>query len=427
MQAIETLKLMGIARLSLGALAAAALGGVLLVTIGCGSGGDQALKIGLVSDYSGSLAHISEPIENGARLAVEHIEEAGGVNGNSIELVLGDSATDPTRGALEAQRLINVEGVSAIIGAVASGVTIGIAEYVTVEARVPQISAASSSSDISVLNDNDFLFRTSLADKFQGTVMANDVLERYGNESNVGILHVNNPYGRRFAEATEQNFDGEARVVAYDERGASFTTELREAAAGGAEALVLIGYAEDTEIILREALESQLFSSYYFTDGNDPADLDLPFDTSALNGSYGTAPGTVPAMPDAADPSSSDLFAAAYSERFGAAAPTAFAREAYDAVVAIALAAQAAQSNDGEAIRDNLRAVANSPGTAVKASVDSLREGLELVEDGSDVNYEGTASALEWDSNGDITGGFVEVRQHNNGESEREEIIFVGS
>ena len=80
--------------------------------------------------------------------------------------------------------------------------------------------------------------------------------------------------------------------------------------------------------------------------------------------------------------------------------------KAYDAVIVIALAAEAADSVAGPDIRDQLQAVASPGGTVVIASQDSITEaGLRIAaaDDGDDVNYEGAASSVDWDAAGDIT------------------------
>jgi len=86
------------------------------------------LKIGLLDSYTGDLSDFGPAHENVVRLAAEEINAAGGVLGKPIEIATGNDATDPSQGVSEATRLIQVERVSAIIGALASGVTLPVAE-----------------------------------------------------------------------------------------------------------------------------------------------------------------------------------------------------------------------------------------------------------------------------------------------------------
>ncbi len=137
------------------------------------SGGGGALKIGALLSFTGALSDYGQPIYNGAELAVGEINAAGGVNGEPIELVRGDDGTNPDTGVTEATRMVEVEGVSAIIGALSSGVSLQVAENVTGPSGVVQITPASTSPGISDADDDDFLFRTTISDAAQGLLMSN--------------------------------------------------------------------------------------------------------------------------------------------------------------------------------------------------------------------------------------------------------------
>ena len=231
---------------------------VALIAIACPSDTNnnevEPLKIGYLADYSGSLAELSIAMERGIELAVEQINAAGGVNGQPVTYVTGDTALDSGMATVEARRLIDVEGVHAIVGAVASGVTLVVAEGVTADAQIPQVTPASTSPGLSNANDNDFLFRTALSDAAQGVVLANNLVEADGMD-NVGVLYVNNPYGQGLSREFENNFDGTATLVSYEEDAPSFLAELRQAGTNGAEALVIVGYAETQDHPARVARE----------------------------------------------------------------------------------------------------------------------------------------------------------------------------
>jgi ABC-type branched-subunit amino acid transport system substrate-binding protein len=141
------------------------------------TGGGEALKIGVLMSFTGALSDFGEPIYNGAELAADEINAAGGVNGQPIELVRGDDGTNPDTGVTEATRMVEVEGVSAIVGALSSGVSLQVAETVTGPAGVVQISPASTSPGISDANDDDFLFRTTISDAAQGLLLGRLVEE----------------------------------------------------------------------------------------------------------------------------------------------------------------------------------------------------------------------------------------------------------
>ena len=97
------------------------------------------------------------------------MNEVGGVNGKRIEALHRDSGTNPEVGKAAASALISEHGVPAIIGAASSGVTMAIAEAVTIPNGVLQISPSSSSSLITTLDDDDLTFRTTFSDRHSGS------------------------------------------------------------------------------------------------------------------------------------------------------------------------------------------------------------------------------------------------------------------
>ncbi|MCH8201407.1 MAG: ABC transporter substrate-binding protein, partial [Chloroflexi bacterium] len=163
------------------------------------------LKIGALLSFTGGLSDFGEPIFNGVELAVNEINEAGGVNGQDVELVRGDTGTNPDQAATDAQRLVDIEGVQGIVGALSSGVTLRVAEQVTGPAGVVLISPASTSPGLTDANDNDFLFRTTISDAAQGLLLANLADDAgYGTVCNV---FVNNAYGEGLSDAFTAAFE----------------------------------------------------------------------------------------------------------------------------------------------------------------------------------------------------------------------------
>ena len=106
----------------------------------------------------------------------------------------------------------------------------------------------------------------------------------------------------------------------------------------------------------------------------------------------------------------SEAFDAAYEARFGTS-PADFAgvREAYDAVYLIALAAAAANSTDGAAVRDNVHYVANSPGEIVNPGGEAFSAAVQALTEGGDVNYIGVSGQVDFTDDGDLAKGRVTV------------------
>jgi len=372
-----------------------------------GAGDMTPLRIGYLADFSGALAEFGPAIQTGVDLAVKHINEAGGVNGMPVEVVVGDDQTDPTAATEEARRLIEVERVSAIVGPLASGVAIAVAESVAVPAGVVVISPSATSPGLTTVNDNGFLFRSTTSDAAQGVVLAQLATDE--GIDNVGVLYLNGAYGQGLADAFEGAFDGTVTKASFEDGQASYLAELQAAKAGGAETLVAIGYPAQAQVFIREALENALFSNFLFVDGTKSQQLIDSLGAEALEGFKGTAPTGGP---------ETDAFAAwkaAYEAEYGTVPELPFIREAYDAVIAIALAAQAAGSNDGTAIRDQLRNVAAPGGTVFLPGAEGVKAALEAIIAGEEIDYEGAATTLNWNEDGDVTTGYIGIFQYTGG------------
>lgn len=365
------------------------------------------LRIGYLADFSGALAEFGPAIQTGVELAVQHINDAGGVHGMPIEVVVGDDQTDPTAATEEARRLIEVEGVSAIVGPLASGVTIAVAESVAAPAGVVVISPSATSPGITTVDDDGFLFRSTTSDAAQGVVLA-QLAEDEGID-NVGVVYLNGAYGQGLADAFEAAYEGTVTSASFEDGQASYLAELQAAAEGGAETLVAIGYPAQAQVFIREALENELFSSFLFVDGTKSQELIDAIGAEALEGFKGTAPTGGPETDAAA------AWEAAYTETVGAVPELPFIKEAYDAVIAIALAAEAAGSNDGAAIRDQLANVGAPEGEQYIAGPEGVAAALEAVRNGDDIDFEGSATTLNWNEDGDVTTGYIGIWQYTDG------------
>ncbi len=354
----------------------------------------EPLKIGALMPMTGDLQAFGEADLTGIQFAAQQINAAGGVNGEDIEVIVADTQTQPQAGVDAAQKLINVDSVDAIVGALSSGVTIPVARTVTSREGVAQISNASTSPTITTLEDNDFLFRSVPSDAFQGVALAKLVEEK--GLTNVGVMYVNNDYGQGLADAFVEAFEGNVTApIAFEQGQSSYRGELQRAAGVNAEALLLIAYPESGSVILRQALEGGYFDRFVFTDGMKAPEIVERIGADILEGAFGT-------VPQAPDSEGRRVFREAYIAEYGELPGKPYYDTAYDAAFAIALAAQKAGSNDREAIRDNLRDVANPPGEVILPG--EWEKAVQLLADGQDINYEGAAGSVDFDEAGDVPG-----------------------
>ena len=162
------------------------------------------LIVGNLNVFTGSLSEFGPPLRNSIELAADHVNRAGGVGGASMVIISRDTAVNPVQGVDGAKGLVDVENVVAIVGALSSGVTIAVAQSVTVPQETLLISGASTAPSITVLEDNDFVFRTTPSDASQGVVLAR-VAQEQGYET-AAIMYVNNAYGEGLADQFEESF-----------------------------------------------------------------------------------------------------------------------------------------------------------------------------------------------------------------------------
>ena len=156
----------------------------------------QEVKVGTLLSHTGPLKEFGPNLKNGCVLAAKQLK-MGGLN---IRLIHEDSETSAIPATNAAKKLVEIDRVVAIVGALASGVTVPVAESVTCPSGVVHISPASTSPLITVLPADkkaDVLFRTCPSDALQG-VLSGKLGASFSKTASV--LNVNNPYGQGLAD-----------------------------------------------------------------------------------------------------------------------------------------------------------------------------------------------------------------------------------
>lgn len=281
------------------------------------------------------------------------------------------------------------------MGSLSSGVTLAVANSVTIPSQVVLMSPASTSPALTAVNDNDFLFRSTVSDAAQGVVLGR--LARELGYNSASALYVNNAYGEGLASVFKESFEkagGTVKALVPHESGQpSYVSELRRAIEGKPDVLLAISYPESAGVYLREALEGGYIRTFMFVDGTKAQTMFDGLGASKFEGMYGTAPG-------AAESDAGKVFRELFEERFGQLPTNPFIGETFDAFVLLALAIEKAGKTDGPSIRDALRDVANAPGE--KVGPGDMKRALDLIKDGKDIDYEGVAGSQEIDAKGDV-------------------------
>jgi ABC-type branched-subunit amino acid transport system substrate-binding protein len=361
-----------------------------------------ALKIGLLLDFTGDLSEFGPNMENGAKLAAKDINDAGGVNGKDIELKRADSQTNPTAGVEGARQLVDVEKVSAVVGSLSSGVTLAVAEAVTVPEKIIQISPASTSPALTAVEDDDFLFRTTLSDAAQGLILAK-LADELGYKT-VSTIYVNNAYGEGLSEnfaAAFEELGGEVPAqVSHEQEQPTYLAELQKATAGKPDALAALSYPQSGAVYIKEAIENNLIKTFLFCDGTKSEDIVKAVGAENLEGMKGTVAAASP-YPEA--------WVSEFEAEFTEFPPLPYIAESYDAVIMIALGAAKAESTDPAEIRDAMRTLNDPSGEKINPGAAGIKKALELIKAGKAINYQGASGFSGWDDNGDVPSGYIEI------------------
>jgi branched-chain amino acid transport system substrate-binding protein len=378
--------------------------GAMAVALGAaGPAHAENVKIGFLGGFTGPIESLTPPIFDAAKLAVAEVNEQGGILGGKLEIIPGDSTcTDATAAANAADKEVNSEHVTAIVGGLCSGETISAANNAAIPGNVVMISPASTSPAITTLKDNDLVFRTPPSDAYQGEVLARLLITK--GIKNIGITYVNNDYGKGFADAlaTAYKSDGGtvAADVAHEDGKADYRAELGQIASAGVQNLVILAYANGSgQTILRQAIESGDFTTYIGGDGMVGDALFTGIDKKAVEGMIATKPGES-ATPGT--PIYQKLATAA-----GLKANAVYAPQSYDAAFALALAIEKNGSAKREGLSKALREVTSGSGETIYPG--EWKKAVDLIKAGKGVNYDGASGSLDFDKNGDVPGTIVQM------------------
>ncbi len=385
----------------------------LVLMAGCGGQEVQRIKIGGLFPYTGALAEFGPDFENGARLAIKHLSDAG----ISVELVTGDDGTNPTAAVGAARKLVDTDRVNVIVGPAPSSAAIDVAQTVTLPANIPLISPSATSPLLTNLpadQGKDLVFRTAPSDALQGVVLGR--LAREQGFTRAAVIYVDNPYGQGLTENFERAFTSQGgqvlAKVPHPEAGQpSYVAELRRATENAPDVLVAVSYPQHATVYLKEAVEGNFIKKFLFVDGTKSEEIIQKVGAEVVEGMYGTAPGS-------AESASLTNFTEAYRAQYGRTSALPYVANTYDAVIIAGLAAYKAQIDgkglSGTAIRDAMRQLASSPGETVAAGADGIKRAVELIKQKQDINYEGAASTVDFDQNGDVM-SVIEVWQYSRG------------
>jgi len=318
----------------------------------------ESIKIGVIASITGSIPAVGQSTVNAANLATGEINDAGGleVGGRKIkvELVIEDDQDRKEAATSSAKKLINQDGVVAIIGPQASRNAIP-AAAVAEAAQIPLLSPWSTNPETTA--GKKYVFRTAFIDPFQGRVMARFAIEQLNANSAAVLFDTASEYNRGIAEFFRQVFqDAGGQIVAFESYTTGeqdFETQLAIIQAAKADVLFLPNYYNEVPMQVRQAHEAGVTATII---GSDSWGQITPEALADMEGLFFSTHYAA----DAASPAAKE-FIAAYQAAYDTL-PDDVAALTYDAFGMLFQAIVAQGTTDPESIRNGLASIGRYEG-----------------------------------------------------------------
>jgi branched-chain amino acid transport system substrate-binding protein len=381
---------------------------------------DGVLTVGTLLPVTGDLAFLGPPEVAGARLAVQDINDAGGVLGNDVVLVEGDSGdTNQDIANPEVDRLLG-QNVDVIVGAASSAVSKLVIDKITGN-NVIQFSPANTSPDFTTYDDNGLYFRTAPSDLLQGKVLADQVIAQ-GNQT-AAVIYRQESYGQGLADAFKENFEAAGGTVdpfiAYAVDTENFDADVDQIVDADPDAIVVIGFAESANILttLNERGFGPADKNVWGVDGNIGGIGGELSDPSIIAGMKGTEPSVdLSSISDF-----TDRLDGAYEGGVGGV--FAYGAETYDAVIITALAALVAGTDDPVDVAAEINGV-----TKDGTKCTSFAECKDLIDAGENIDYDGLGGPYEFVDAGEPAAASFRIATYDGGETpnpDLDEYVFA--
>jgi ABC-type branched-subunit amino acid transport system substrate-binding protein len=383
----------------------------------------ETIKIGMsivTSDPTGTTQL------QGARMAVEEINAAGGVLGKKLELI---AVQNETRNYPKAQAFINSlisEGAKFIITSGGSGMTMKAAE-VTIPNKVLLITGSSSSPKISDLEDNDLVWRTVPSDAFQGRIAA--VYMDSLKVRTAGLIYIDDPYGNELAKTFRETFEKRrGKILASAKipdmtnfQNADFKPIVDQVFSQKPQLIYIVSRGEEGAKIINTAKPH--FTATYKPqllgcDANYNNDFLYGAEQSLIEGMQGFVyihPQNYPnyqkfnkafeEYQSKASNDASEMSATSLASLLGAVSTNSYGATVYDAIYSLAYAMLKAKSTVPSEVAKMIRLVANDNDGAALINVGEFTKAAAIIAKGGNINYDGASGSLDFNDTGDVTAG----------------------
>ena len=342
--------------------------------IGCKSGGGDTIKVGEFASLTGKEATFGTSAHEGTLLAVEQINAAGGVLGKKLELLTEDDQTKAGEPANAVNKLISKDGVVAILGEVASSRSLEAAP-ICQQNKIPMISPASTNP--TVTQQGDYIFRVCFNDTFQGGALANFASSTIQAKKVAILTDVKSDYSKGLAKSFKEKYtsNGGKVGIELDFNGGDkdFKGQLTAIKSDAPDAIFLPGYYNDVALICIQAKQLGLNIPIFGGDGWESESL-LTIGKDAMEGHYFSTH----CSPDQGNPEMAS-FVEAYKKRFNGKTPDAMAVLGYDSALVLADAIKRAGTTESAKLRDAIAATKDFNGASGKFYLNENRDAVKAL------------------------------------------------
>ena len=332
-----------------------------------GAGGAEPILVGHVASLTGDTATFGQSTERGMRMAFEEINAKGGALGRPLELLSEDDRSITEEARTAAQKLLQRDGVVALLGEIASSRSLAAAPEAQ-RAKVPMISPGSTNPKVTEVGD--YVFRACFIDPFQGTVMARFATEELKVKKVAILFDFKQDYSVGLADYFRDTIKKMGGEIVADERYTSGDTEFRAQLttirAAKPEAIFVPGYYTELGLIAKQARELGIDVPLLGGDGWD-SEKTLEIGGKAVEGYYFSTHYAADA-----DSPKVQAFVERYKEKYSKT-PDAMAALGYDTAGILADALNRAGGTDGAQLRDAIAGTKDYDGVTGKISIDPAR------------------------------------------------------
>lgn len=313
-----------------------------------GAYAQETIKIGLVQPLTGSVAYNGKTDVNGAMLAVDMRNAAGGVLGKKIDLIVEDGQCRPAESVNAAEKLIQRDKVVTLVGAFCSSATLAVMP-VAANYKIPLVTGVSSSASLTE-KGNKYFFRATETDALLAKSFARVVFDTLKLRK-VAYIGVNDDWGRGGVDEFEKQMTGLGATTVmkeYFEHGTTdFYTLLTKLKASGADGAFVAAETQDGSIFVKQKAEFGLPVKVFGVGSWATADF-IKLTGDASEGLYAAVP-----YASTMTTPKNKAFVDAYVQRYKEA-PGKYSAAGFNSLNIVMEAIQRAGSTDSEKIRESL-------------------------------------------------------------------------